>query len=141
MLTCRIFCENKFILTIWLVILISLSAFSQTDFYKLYSDSLTSAGNLKTIPTHDGGFISLGGGYSIIVSKFDSSGNPLWSKEDSASVGLQPGDIIELPDHDFIITAACFIGNWPTYLLMRIDSSGNLIYAKTDLDSSKTYSY
>jgi len=130
---------NKIIITILFVTFLKLAAFSQSDFYRLYSDTLLSAATLKTIPTKDGGFIWLGDGISII--KADSNGIPLWSKDYSSNVNLQSGDIIELPNHDFIITGSCSIANWPTYLLMRIDSSGNLIYAKTDKDSSYVYNY
>jgi len=134
--------KKHFLLKIFFAFLISQHGFSQSSYYRIYSDTLLWPSILKAIPTHDNGFLSLGGGNTVVINKFDSTGSPMWSKEYAAfGSDLRSGDVIELPNHDFIITGRYFFGNQPTYLLMRIDSSGNLVNANIDQDTSHVLIY
>jgi len=135
---------KKIVFLILFVCLIHITSFSQSSFYNFYPDTLTGATLQKAIPTHDHGFISFGGGSIIVLNKFDSSGVSTWSKEYAvAGYDLYPCDIIEMQNHDFMITGIySHINNTiNTFLLMRVDSAGNLRYAKIDHDSTRVYGY
>jgi hypothetical protein len=136
---------NKIIILSTIFILLGFHiAFSQNAFYHFYPDTPSGASLEKVIATHDNGFISLEDAHSIVLNKFDSSGLSIWSKKYSVpGVNLYAGDIAELKNHDLIITGEYSDTNFTinTYLIMRLDSSGNLRYAKIDHDSIEVAGY
>jgi len=94
--------------------------------------------------TSDGGFVVTGetvsfgaGRWDIIITKFDSKGGISWSKtygtvlDERNYLGSGNQKIIQLSNGDFVIEGYTnFSGTWKA-LLIRIDSSGNLLWAKT----------
>ncbi len=93
----------------------------------------------SVVETNDQNFIITGytksyGGedYDILLSKFDSSGNEIWTKsigEDSLDIGKS---IIKTYDNNFIVVGytRSYGQGYDNVLLIKFDSSGNQIWKK-----------
>ncbi len=92
------------------------------------------------LQTTDGGYL-LGGtstsnisgsGDDAAVLKLDSAGNMIWSKRFGRTVGLdQIRALREMPDGGFLLGGNSSVGNNWQIFLMRTDSFGDSLWAKT----------
>jgi hypothetical protein len=91
------------------------------------------------VRTNDGGFILVGGtnsfgngDYDILLTQIDSSGNLLWSKAYGGALEDAGMDILQTSDGGYIVdgvTKNFGAGAYST-LLMKVDSSGNIQWAR-----------
>jgi hypothetical protein len=111
-----------------------IDSFSQSGFQKLYGDSLMNLDIPAINFTHDKGIIALGHladtSNKIAVFKTDSIGHILWSKiirgVNPALSNYHMNSIIETSDKNILIAGDIFEA-----LLIKMDSSGNVIWSKT----------
>jgi len=131
---------KKFFLLLFFFVKVNVDA---QNFYNQYFFQ-ENIGN--AIPTYDGGFAFVGGNFTDStsqVSKFDSNGANLWNiKFKMPNCILSAGSISEQSNRDLAITAVLQqdAPYYSPFLLMRIDSSGNLKFGKSSQDSIWLYS-
>lgn len=132
-----------FFLSVILSLLIVKNGISQNPFYYYYPDSHTNATLIKALRTSDGNFLLFGSGDSIVINKFDSTGTNTWSQIYwMPGHYLLGGNIIEMHNGDLVISGATNVqSSIDSYFILRLDSNGNILFAKMDRDSSQVQSY
>jgi len=98
--------------------------------------------------TSDGGYVITGetdvGGSNVFVIKLDSSGNLSWAKTIGGTKGNVGYSIQQTSDGGYIITGETYsfgVGNDPDVFVIKLDSSGNLSWAKTIGGTDWDFSY
>lgn len=113
-------------------------AMGQSTFMKRYGTQFSDSGN-QVIETRDGNFLIVGltygfgsGGNAFLI-KVDQQGTVIWARDFAGINGDDINDVIELSDGSLV-----FVGGTSSYgagmidaLIMKTDSLGNLIWAKT----------
>jgi hypothetical protein len=93
----------------------------------------------EIIQTSDGGFLALGQGYNsnnnsgdLYMAKIDSAGNLTWSKTYGYSTGNEYGyGAMQLPDNGYVITGSYAYASTSDLWLLRTDSNGDTLWART----------
>jgi hypothetical protein len=92
-------------------------------------------GFLSVKPSKDGGYLAVGANSIISVLKTDSIGIPIWFKRYLTSTGnTHCYDVVTLDDGSAVLTGQIYLnafGGIADVYLMKIDSTGNLIWFKT----------
>jgi hypothetical protein len=132
--------------------------------YDVFVIKLDSSGNLswaRTIggtdddhgssiqQTSDGGYIITGetgfkaGRSDVFVIKLDSSGNLSWAKKIGGADYDSGSSIQQTSDGEYVITGYTysFGSGWPDVFVIKLDSSGNLSWAKTIGGTYSDYGY
>jgi hypothetical protein len=104
------------------------------------------------IQSSDGGYVVAGytgggfgaGGYDFYVVKLDSSGNVQWTKTIGGSYDDGANSIIQSSDGGYVVagwTESFGAGYYPDIYVVKLDSSGNVIWSKTIGGSYEDYAY
>jgi hypothetical protein len=121
---------------------------SASTFAKTIGGSLTDVAN-SIIQSSDGGYAvagyaeSFGAGGDIYVVKLDSSGNVQWTKTIGGSAWDGASSIIQSSDGGYVVAGYTYsfgAGNGDFYVV-KLDSSGNVIWTKTIGGSSYDFAY
>jgi len=121
------------------VVNVSLKIANNNEFITILNGSSTDYG-YSVIESSDGGFVvtgsssSYGGSdYDIILVKFDSSGNELWTKTVGGSSTDYGQSVIESSDGGFVVTgySRSYGGSDIDIILVKFDSTGNELWTKT----------
>ena len=104
----------------------------------------------QILQTTDGGYIKTGpttsfgaGGYDVWVVKLDAAGNIVWQKAYGGSADEVPNDIQQTSDGGYVVlarTASFGQGGFDFYVL-RLDSSGNIVWQRTYGGGNDEYGY
>ncbi len=123
----------------WDFWILKLNSSGSIQWQKTYGGGGLDAGpSIQT--TSDGGFIVAGttdsfgaGGYDFLVLKLDSSGNIQWQKTYGANGDDSATSIQATSDGGFIVTGATdsFGAGLEDFWILRLDSSGNIVWQKT----------
>jgi len=98
--------------------------------------------------TSDGGYVITGytlrfgaGDYDVFVIKLDSSGNLSWAKTIGGKLGDSGNSIQQTSDGGYVITGYTysFGAEFSDVLVIKLDSSGNLSWAKAIVRGSPDY--
>jgi len=126
-----------------MTVLIKIDNGGNIQWNKYYS--ATSTFGIDVIQTNDGGYIVTGGTSApfyekLCLIKTNSSGSIIWERIlTPSSVYSYGGSVQETSDKGFFITGRCLGSNNP--LLIKIDSSCNVIWAKNYPFFLSSYSY
>jgi len=103
--------------------------------------------NNYTTPTSDGGFLTIGnsaltGNYSVIVVKFDNTGNELWRKVFNGTQLLRDADNIIETSNGYVFASVIRGFNNHEIVVTKLDFSGNIIQQNSTFttDASSIYS-
>ena len=129
------------VLTLIFTVLISLDVSAQTSFQKTYGDSTVNDIGQSIIQTSDGGFMIAATRFtpgnwieSLFLIRTNSVGDTLWTKLiKEPTVNYSGSQIIQTSDGGFAITGIKGGGITFVPYLLKIDSSGNLLWNKTYL--------
>lgn len=128
------------VLTFFLSAMCCFNSSAQIAFKKKYQRSGTLHEANKIIETNDGGFLIAGNadgatgvGFDIWLIKLNIAGDTLWTKLIGGSNNDTGLDVEQTHDDGYIVTGlteSFGAGNYDIYLI-RLDSLGNLLWAKT----------
>jgi hypothetical protein len=104
------------------------------------------------IQSSDGGYVVAGytgggfgaGGYDFYVVKLDSSGNVQWTKTIGGSYDDVANSIIQSSDGGYVVagwTESFGAGYYPDIYVVKLDSSGNVLWTKTIGGSGLDYAW
>jgi hypothetical protein len=102
----------------------------------------------SVVQSLDGGFVVTGytnsfgvGGDDLLLSKFDASGNHLWSRTLGGSSDDYGISVVQTPDGGFVVTGYTnsFGAGGDDLLLSKFDASGNHLWSRTLGGSSDDY--
>jgi hypothetical protein len=129
----------KLILFMVLGLVLLLSNPAESQFIKTLGGGPTDDG-WSVVQTSDGGLVVTGytqsfgaGGEDLLLSKFDASGNHLWSRTLGGSSHDNGYSVIETSDSGFVVTGRTesFGAGLSDLLLSKFDASGNHLWSRT----------
>lgn len=121
------------------VLLIRTDSNGDTLFTKTYGGSGDDQG-VEMLQTVDGGFVIIGktftqslGESDILMMRTDAQGNLIWAKSFGGSLWDEGAGIIKLQDGNYLISGSTISFGQGDFdiLLMKTDTTGNIIWGKT----------
>ena len=132
---------KKFIVFLSLLNVFALNSFAQTTFQKTFGDTAVNDIGQSILQTQDGGYLIAATRYtsgnyieSLFLIRTNSNGDTAWTRLiNEPTVNYSGSQAVKTSDGGFVITGIKGGGNTFVPYLMKMDSSGNVVWNKTYL--------